>query len=247
MKSGKVSGQLLIRESADPYVSEAKVLLKSGNWSASEMVEKAEKRLNFKQILGLSVQSQWTKWCSCVCIDLLWKTLLAMPQQLLTFCFGATYNTLPSPSNLHRWHINPEASSLLCKKQVRTTAHVLGARTVALQQGRFTFRHDSVLSALIVALESFLSSKKCINAQSNNSIKFVKAGAKLSKYTKKLHSGLLHLTTDLKLLSDLGDKLVFPSFITITCLRSDIVLFSTSIKTVIILELTCPCEENMEE
>ena len=50
MKSGKVSGQLLLRESADPYVSEAKVLLISGNWSTSEMVEKAKKRLNFKQI-----------------------------------------------------------------------------------------------------------------------------------------------------------------------------------------------------
>ena len=52
MKSVKVSGQLLPRESTDPYVSEAKVLLKSGNWSASEAVEMAEKRLNFKQILG---------------------------------------------------------------------------------------------------------------------------------------------------------------------------------------------------
>ena len=52
MKSVKVSGQLLARESTDPYVSEAKVLLKSGNWSASEAVEMAEKRLNFKQILG---------------------------------------------------------------------------------------------------------------------------------------------------------------------------------------------------
>ena len=79
------------------------------------------------------------------------------------------------------------------------------------------------------------------------SIKFIKAGAKLSKYTKKLHSGLLHLTTDWKLLSDLGDKLVFFSFIAIICLRPDIVLFSTSIKTDIILELTCPCEENKEE
>ena len=58
---------------------------------------------------------------------------------------------------------------------------------------------------------------------------------------------MLHLTADWKLLSDLGDKLVFPSFIAITRLRPDIVLFSTSIKTVIILELTCPCEENMEE
>ena len=52
MKSAKVSSQLLLREPADPYVSEAKVLLKSGNWSASEVVEEAEKRLNFKQILG---------------------------------------------------------------------------------------------------------------------------------------------------------------------------------------------------
>ena len=39
MKSAKVSGQLLLEESADPYVSEAKVLLKSGNWSASEAIE----------------------------------------------------------------------------------------------------------------------------------------------------------------------------------------------------------------
>ena len=42
------------------------------------------------------------------------------------------------------------------------------------------------------ALESFLSSKKCINAQSNNSIKFVKAGAKFSKYTKRVHSEEWH-------------------------------------------------------
>ena len=52
MKSGKVSGQLLLQESANPYVSEAKVLLKSGNWSAAEAVEEAKKRLNFKQVLG---------------------------------------------------------------------------------------------------------------------------------------------------------------------------------------------------
>ena len=126
MKSTKVSGQLLLQESADPYVSEAKVSLKSGNWSASEDVEEAKKGLNFKQILGyhqchrtgfgsisipevppkhsyayrklltsmveeaeegkyqakavqLSVQGQWTKWCSYVRMDLLWKTLLAIP------------------------------------------------------------------------------------------------------------------------------------------------------------------------
>ena len=48
MKSGKVSSQLLLQESADPYVSEAKVLLKSGNWSASEAVEEAKFQANFR-------------------------------------------------------------------------------------------------------------------------------------------------------------------------------------------------------
>ena len=98
---------------------------------------------------------------------------------------------------------------------------------MALQQDCFTtFRHDTVLVVLAVAVESFLSSKKCINVQGNNPIKFVKTGAKFSKYTKRVHSGLLHLTADWKLLSDLGDKLVFPSFIAITRLRPDsIVLY----------------------
>ena len=41
-----------------------------------------------------------------------------------------------------------------------------------------------VLSVLLVALELFFSSKKSNNAQSNNTMKFVKTDAKLSKYTK---------------------------------------------------------------
>ena len=117
------------------------------------MIEEAEKEKYQAKAVQLSVQGQSTKWCSYVYMDLSWKTLLAMPQELVTFCLGATYHTLPSPSNLHRWHIDPELSCLLCKKQVCTTAHVLGTCTVALQQGSFTFCHDSVLSVLVVAQE----------------------------------------------------------------------------------------------
>ena len=96
------------------------------------MVKEVEEEKYQAKAVQLSAQGKWTKWCSYVRMDLSWKTLLAMPEQLLTFCLGATYDTLPSPSNLHRWHINQEASCLLCKKQVSTTAHVLGACTVAL-------------------------------------------------------------------------------------------------------------------
>ena len=52
LKSAKVSDQLLLWDSADPCVSEGKVLLKSGNCSASEVLEKTKKRSSLKQILG---------------------------------------------------------------------------------------------------------------------------------------------------------------------------------------------------
>ena len=41
--------------------------------------------------------------------------------------------------------------------------------------------------------------------------------------------------------------LVVPVFLAVSTLRSDILLFSMSTKKVIIIELTCPCEENMRQ
>ena len=169
LKSAKVSCHLLLRESKDPYVAEANVKLKTGNWDVSNAVSEAESHIDFKKILGyhqhhragfgsietpdlppkssydyrkhlativeelesekdhakavqLSVQGQWTKWCDYVKFDLSWKTLLAMPQSLISFCLGATYDTLPSPANLQRWNIPSEVSCTLCDKQLCTTA-----------------------------------------------------------------------------------------------------------------------------
>ena len=48
----------------------------------------------------------------------------------------------------------------LCSKDVCTTAHILGACKVSLVQGRYTFRHDTVLHQVIAALKSLISNKK---------------------------------------------------------------------------------------
>ena len=58
--------------------------------------------------------------------------------------------------------------------------------------------------------------------------------------------GLLHTVPSWVLLSDLESALVIPPAITISQLRPDILLYSTSTKTVIILELISPCQENLE-
>ena len=149
LKSAKVSGHLLLRESSDTKISDSTCQLKSGHWKVAEDVVEAESKLEFQKVLGyhqsskagfgsirhptvpsknspeyrrliadlvtevdqneyhakavqLHMQGYWTQWCEYIKTDLSWKTLLAMPSSLITFCLGATYNILPCPSNLKR-------------------------------------------------------------------------------------------------------------------------------------------------
>ena len=67
------------------------------------------------------------------------------------------------------------------------------------------------------------------------------------KSKKKPHVGILYESSDWKLSFDFGSSLVFPSFIAITGSRPDIVIYSVLKKTVILIELTSPCEENFED
>ena len=74
---------------------------------------------------------------------------MAMPPNLTSFCLASTFDTLPSPTNLKRWRITTEAVCTLRSKDLCTTAHILGACKVSLQQGRYTFRHDTVLYKIL--------------------------------------------------------------------------------------------------
>ena len=293
LKSCKISGHLLLRDSKDPLVSANSTELKSGNWKVSKAVEAAESELHFQKIRGplqfgkaglgvtthktlpakefsheysklvsdtskvidedihlskalqLQVQGQWTRWEHYIKNDLSWKSVLAMPPNLLSFCLASTFDVLPSPSNLKCWRICAEAFCFLCGKEVCTTSHVLGACATALAQGRFTFRHDSVLTELVQFLNTFIQDLPPSADMSFHKIKFVKAGKGCAK-TKSKPAGILHLANDWKLISDLNDSYVFPGHIALTSLRPDIVIYSNSLKRVIVIKLTCPPEENME-
>ena len=293
LKSSKISGHLLLRDSSDPLVSSAVPKLRSGKWKVEEAVTAAEAELNFKKVCGitqvnkagfginkavkiaqkgtnsyrrqvsatskgideeghlskalsLQVQGSWTAWVNYVKNDLSWKTILATPPNLLSFCLAATFDVLPSPSNLHRWHINTEASCLLCRKNICTTAHILGACKASRDQGRFTYRHNLVLADLCSILSSFIQNIPSHSVNASSKIVFVKEGSKKAPH-KARHSGLLFRAPDWILKADLSDDLVFPVFIAHTSQRPDMVIYSKSTKRVIIIELTCPCEENMED
>ena len=73
----------------------------------------------------------------------------------------------------------------------------------------------------------------------------MKTGSKPQHSIKKV--GLLHFASACILQSDHLDKMLeIPSRIAISQLRPGIVLYYISTKAVILLELTCPCEKNIE-
>ena len=210
------------------------------------MVEEVDEHAYHAKSVQLHLQGHWTQWCSFVKNDFSWKLLLSMPSALVSFSLGAVFNTLPTPNNLQRWNIVTEASCFLCGKSVCTLPHILGACKRALSQGRFTFRHDAVLKDFVLSLRNFLSSYVPLSGSNYNTIKFVKEGQKPNKTNKKTKTeGVLHTASDWKLKVDLEDGLVIPVSLAITSLRPDILLFSPLSKKAIIIELTCPCEENM--
>ena len=136
----------------------------------------------FSKAVELPVQGQWTRWIHYVHQDISWASLMAMPANLTSFCVASTYDTLPSFTILKRWRITTEAMCTLCSKDVCTAAHILGACKVSLQQGKYTFKHNTVLCKVIETPKTFiLNIKEAVPIPSKTSIKFVEKGAKVPR------------------------------------------------------------------
>ena len=59
-------------------------------------------------------------------------------------------------------------------------------------------------------------------------------------------SGILEVASDWKVLADLDKRLVFPPHVVVTGLRPDLIIYSDQGKVMIMVELTCPCEQNFD-
>ena len=114
---------------------------------------------------------------------------------------------------------------------------------MALTQGRYTWRHNTVLQELASAIDRKL---RCKKNEERTLIRFVKEGEKPNQGVKST-SGLLDLARDWELLVDTRVRLVIPDDIVKTKQRPDIVLFSRGSNKIIFIELTVPWEEAVEE
>ena len=226
---------------------------KKGTKQHRKIVSNATSELQEEKYMAKSVQEvvqcHWHRWVNYVRNDLSWNKMMKMPLGLISFCINATFNTLPSPSNLARWKVpNVEKSCFLCSKTICTPAHILSACPVSLDQPRFSWRHDSVLHGIVEAIKKVATNITDIGKTSNkkSGMNFVRPGTKVPKPKQYQHRGFLHKASDWKLNADFNGAATIPFFLTQTTDRPDIVIYSKSKRKVIIIELTCPVEENFE-
>ena len=134
------------------------------------------------------MQGNWIRRCDYIKLDLSWKSLMSLPQPLVSFCIQSAFNILPCPSNLFRWKLSEDSSCSLCKSPKATVAHVLSGCKITLDQQCYTYRHDSILRIIVECLSEFISSYSP-SSPPKLSNSFVRAGSKTIK--KSLPDGIL--------------------------------------------------------
>ena len=85
-----------------------------------------------------------------------WRSYLwDVPQGVLKFAMNAGLNTLPSFDNLKRWGKRVNDRCPFCGN-VQILLHILSNCSVSLDQGRYMWRHNSVLRSIIDMIRPFL-------------------------------------------------------------------------------------------
>ena len=87
----------------------------------------------------------------------LWQKMIdKLPKNIYTFCRRAIVFSLANNSNLFRWKRRANPDCDLCGKK-QTQHHVMSFCKTALNQARYTWRHNSVLKTIASHLQSVLT------------------------------------------------------------------------------------------
>ena len=78
-----------------------------------------------------------------------------LPRNVLQFLINSAINTLPTNSNLVRWKKRSSPACNLCQNR-ETLLHTLNNCTSMLNDGRYTWRHNSILDTLATNLKAVL-------------------------------------------------------------------------------------------
>ena len=191
-------------------------------------------------------------------------------EEVAKFVVNAQLLTLPSEDNKRRWFNKPVASGrckLLdpktqepCGQAFPTSLHVLTGCRAALEQGRYTWRHNSVLLVLKQHLVKHITdinagrvsfpTAKPLCFRRDDGQWYNSGGSRDRQLAPVRLCDYLSRANDWQIFFDLPGRdnftyHVFPPEIVVTNQRPDVVLLSRRQRWVLCLELTCPKEERI--
>ena len=196
----------------------------------------------------MKTQGAWLGWTSIESRPILARDLLKSPEASLSFFLRSISDTLPTPVNLHLWKKTDNPMCSLCKNVPASLRHILSSCKVALSEHRYTWRHNQVLkevSRFVIDLRGTVPKKSSVRQ-----IQFVKEGEQGKASTTRKQqkdTGLLSSALDWKVQVDIGRQLSIPKNVVDTNLRPDMILTSESTKCIVLIELTVPWEDRIDE
>ena len=114
-------------------------------------VRRAEEHTRQERPVEMGAQGAWTTWTTTD-RKLTWGDIWKYEPLRFSFLLRSVYDLRQSPANLCRWGLTTDPKCSLCDKP-GTLEHVLSSCSTALTQGRYRWRHDSVLKELATWLE----------------------------------------------------------------------------------------------
>ena len=231
-----------------------------GNYKAVETLAERRKGMSNEATLisgekylqhthSLKMQSVWTQWSKHTTpFDFSWKSLLYKHSpQLVKFVLHASINWVKTPDLLKVWKLKETAQCGLCSVKQCTLHHILSNCQFALKDKRYTWRHDSVLQVFQSTLTEHVNQTNKSPASRSTlpplSKSFVSPGE--TRTNSPHRPSLLVGGGEWELQVDKDSSLIFPPEIFATNQRPDVVIWSTKLKKVFLIELTCPAEEGI--
>ena len=165
------SPEFLNREQIPPLAAEtartcSHLATNSFNPARSRTKRQREIKLRFYQrrkehwdskLESLSVQGQLKEITTLESETGLWKRLITcLPRGQLSFVLRASLECLPTPITLKRWKLRIDPSCHLCGSVNANAKHILNHCSVALNDGRYSWRHDQVLKHLWKSLQPLI-------------------------------------------------------------------------------------------
>ena len=105
---------------------------------------------------------------SLLCLNSIWSSIQSkMPKNIFNFTVRCINNTLPTQTNLTTWGISSSSDCSFCLSP-ETLLHIVACSKSYLDQGRFTWRNDSVLKFIARSLTAvhgklYSDLTKCLN------------------------------------------------------------------------------------